>query len=243
MLIGYDIVVLTGVFYDDLWTSKQQIARRLARQNRVLYVEPYLTVVTPLSVPAERGHWKQALGRKALRSYDGLHIFSPPPLLPFRQYADAIQAFDTRLYVAFVQRALRFLDFHQPILWSFIHDAGEAIGRLGEKASIYHCADDWAEMPLPHRVQHRIRRLETETATNANLVFSAAQKNAERLRQYNPQSYYTPNGVDFEVFHQAVIQDFPIPACLKNITTPRLVFVGTLHEWVDYDLLAYLARS
>ncbi len=241
MLSGFDIIILSGVFYDDMWTSKQQIARRLALQNRVLFVEPYLTLITPVSVPGETSHWKKSLGNQSLRFFDGLYVYSPHPLLPFRHYADGIQYLNAKLYLASIRKTLKKLNFHQPILWSFIHDAGDVIGNLKERLSIYQCADDWAEMPLPHKVKHRIRKLEAQTAAKANIIFSAAKKNAERLSQFNPMSYYTPNGVDFDLFNQAAEMDFPIPDDLKNIPAPRLCFIGTLHEWVDYDLLAYVA--
>lgn len=243
MLSNHDIVFLTGVFYDDLWTSKQQLARRLARHNRVLFVEPYLTAITPISVPSERANWKRALSRNALRTVDGLTIYSPPPLLPFRHYAEMVQALNDHLYVAAVRRVMRSLGFRKPILWSFIHDAGPAIGMLDERISIYHCADDWSEMPLPHKVTHRIKRQEHAQARKVDLVFSAAQKNTERLRALNPQSYYTPNGVDFELFNETAQAVLPPPPDIAGIKGPILGFIGTLHTWIDLALIRSVAEQ
>lgn len=243
MISGVDIVILSGVFYDDLWTSKQQIARRFARNNRVLFVEPYLTMLSPLTVPEERHHWQKALFGEALRQTDGLTVYSPPPLLPFRQYNNWIRRINDYFYIHGVRRVIKILDFQQPILWSFIHDSGVIIDQLGDILSIYHCADDWTEMPIPHKNTTQIKQLEGQLASRVDLIFSSAEKNTQRLSEFNKRSFYTPNGVDFELFNQAVSEVFPLPDELIAVPSPRLGFIGTLHVWVDFELIEYIASQ
>ncbi|MDA8234690.1 MAG: hypothetical protein M0Z31_07840 [Clostridia bacterium] len=43
MLEREDIVCISSVDWDPIWTRKQQVMSRLPRSNRILYVEPPIT--------------------------------------------------------------------------------------------------------------------------------------------------------------------------------------------------------
>jgi len=49
-----------------------------------------------------------------------------------------------------------------------------------------------------------------------------------------------PNGVDFEFFESA---DKSVPEEFRNIPEPRIVYVGAIDKWFDFDLLANAARQ
>ncbi len=81
MLRGRDIVCISSLDWNAMWTSKQQIMHRLAQTNRVLYVEEPVTMLAPLKVPSRWSRWTAAVPR--LRRVDaGLWILTPPPCFP-----------------------------------------------------------------------------------------------------------------------------------------------------------------
>ena len=58
MLRGKDIVCISSLDWDVMWTSKQQTMHRLAQTNRVLHVEEPVTMLAPFKVPGPLGRWR-----------------------------------------------------------------------------------------------------------------------------------------------------------------------------------------
>jgi glycosyltransferase involved in cell wall biosynthesis len=243
MIAGHDIVVLSGMFHDDLWTSKQQISQILSRQNRLLFVEPYLTHITPFSRAELRPMWRRSLGKGFLRRVDRLHVYTPFPLFPFRHRSAFFQRLNDYLYVRSIKGVIHQLGFSPSLLYSFVYDTGGAIGQFREKVAIYHCADDWSKMPIPGKSQERVVELEAQLARKSTFVISASVKNANRLEQYNRHNYYIPNGVDFDLFSRAVTETHTLPDELSDMPRPRLIFIGSLDVWIDYALIEYVAQK
>ena len=86
MLSGYDIVCLSNTYWQGHMTSKQQIMLRLAKTNRVLYVNKGMSFLSPFSgldeISASR-QLKDAFLRPRLVA-PNLFVASPPVLFPLR---------------------------------------------------------------------------------------------------------------------------------------------------------------
>ena len=52
--------------------------------------------------------------------------------------------------------------------------------------------------------------------------------------------HYLPNGVDFDHFNKA---DPSLPADYNDIPSPRIVYVGSIAEWFDVELIKKAART
>ena len=63
--------------------------------------------------------------------------------------------------------------------------------------------------------------------------------------ELNPQTFYSPHGVDFDLFHQAVeLKDIPLPDDMQGIPQPIIGFYGLIsNDWVDYTLIKYLSQA
>jgi glycosyltransferase involved in cell wall biosynthesis len=242
-LHGRDIVCVGFADWDtELWTNQHHLMSRLARDNRVLFVESL-----GLRRPQLAGRDLARIGRRLRRglarprAVDGLHVLSPL-VLPFHRNRIA-RELNRRLLPALVRRATRRLGLERPILWAYVPQAEVLIDALDPSLVVYHCVDDIA-------AQERIdtasfRAAEARFAARADLVLASAPALAERMRTISENVLYTPNVADTELFSSALIPSPParLDPAMAALSTPRIVFTGAIVAMkLDLEMLAELAR-
>ena len=136
-----DIVCISSVDWEPLWTRKQQVMSRLPRSNRILYVEPPISLLSPFKDPACWVKWK--MWRQGLRKLnENIWLLSPPVSLPLGNIYPVINRINQWFIARSVRKAMRKLGFQQPILWTYLHNSAHLVGRLGEKLVVYDCVDE-----------------------------------------------------------------------------------------------------
>jgi glycosyltransferase involved in cell wall biosynthesis len=239
-LKGRDIVCVGFADWDtELWTNQHHLMSRLAKDNRVLFVES-LGLRRPQLAGRDLTRIVRRLrrGLRAPRAVDGLHVLSPL-VLPLHRSRIA-RALNRRLLPALVGRAARRLGMRHPILWAYVPQAEVLIDALEPSLIVYHCVDDIA-------AQDRIdsasfRAAETRFAARADLVLASAPAIAERLRGISGNVMDAPNVADTELFSRA-LEPGPLDPQMSALPTPRIVFTGAIVAVkLDLPLLAELAR-
>ena len=215
--------------------------RRFAPTNRVLWVEapgmrsPRLSQGKYLR---RIGAKLRTLGRQAEERLPNLHVCSPPTL-PF-PHSSLARGVNGWLYRRTIHRELERLAFDpRPIVWAFVPHVAPAIPGLSRRLLVYHCVDRWSA--FADYDADLMNAFEADMCRAADVVIASAQDLAEHCRQYNDNVHYVPHGVDTEHFEQA-LEPGDLPAELASIPGPRVGFFGLLHEWVDIELIAALAR-
>jgi glycosyltransferase involved in cell wall biosynthesis len=239
-LQGRDIVCVGFADWDtELWTNQHHLMSRLARENRVLFVESL-----GLRRPQVAGRDLRRIARRLRRglqpprAVDGLHVLSPL-VLPLHRSRIA-RALNRRLLPALVSRAARRLGLRRPILWAYVPQAEVLIEALDPSLIVYHCVDDIA-------AQDRIdtasfRAAEMRFAPRADLVLASAPALAERLRRISGNVMDAPNVADTELFARA-LSEGPLDPGMAALPVPRIVFTGAIvAAKLDLPLLAALAR-
>ena len=148
MLEGNDIICFANDWDGDP-LSKKHIALRLARKNRVLWVNSTGNRNPTASVRDLRRVWKK------LRQYfrgcrvvsRNISVFSPL-VIPFHGNR-AARWVNRRLLSWTLRRACRKLGFHDPITWTFVPSSADVAGSLGERLVIYHCVEMGGWPPEP----------------------------------------------------------------------------------------------
>jgi len=242
-LRGRDIVCVGFADWDtDLWTNQHHLMSRLARENRVLFVESL-----GLRQPQLAGRDIKRIARRLRRGLapalrvDGLNVLSPL-VLPFHRHR-IVRELNRRLLGALVRRTARRLGLERPILWAYVPQAEVLIDALDPSVVVYHCVDDIA-------AQERIdtasfRSAETRFAARADLVLASAPALAERLRTISDNVMYAPNVADTELFSRALIPSPPAPLDteMAMLPAPRIVFTGAVVAMkLDFSLLVELAQ-
>jgi glycosyltransferase involved in cell wall biosynthesis len=243
-LRGRDIVCVGFADWDtELWTNQQHLMSRLARDNRVLFVES-LGLRQPQLAGRDLARIVRRLRRGIAppRAVDGLHVLSPL-VVPLHS-SRAVRALNARLLPALVARAARRLGLRKPILWSYVPQAEVLIDALGPSLIVYHCVDDIAAHERIDTAS--FRAAEARFAARADLVLASAPALAERMRGLSGNVLDAPNVADTDLFSRALEPSPPAPldAQMAALVRPRIVFTGAIvAAKLDFALLAELARS
>ncbi len=240
-LEGRDIVCLGFAEWDaELWTNQQHLMARLARRNRVLFVES-LGLRRPRLAGRDLRRMARRVERAAAgpRAVDGLQVLSPM-VIPIHG-RPRIQTLNAALLRAQVGRAARSLGVERPLLWSYVPQADWLVETLKPSTIIYHCVDDIAAQKGVQAAA--FRRAETHFAARADLVLASAPALAERMRTLNDQVFYAPNVADTERFATA-LDEGSTDAAVAALPRPRIVFTGAVVATkLDLELIGSVARA
>jgi len=239
-LEGRDIVCIgTADWATELPINQHQLMGRLAKSNRVLFVES-LGLRRPqlASRDLRRIGRRLTRGLRGARPADGLHVLSPL-VLPFHGSA-AVRALNRRLLRFQVGRAARRLGMHRPILWAYAPQAEVLREVFDPDLVVYHCVDDVAAQKGVDAEGFRVA--EERFASGADLVLTSAPALAERMRSLSGNVLYAPNVADTALFALA-LEAGPVDAVVDGLPRPRLLFQGAIVATkLDVGLLAELAR-
>jgi len=236
-----DIVCVGFADWDtDLWTNQHHLMSRLARENRVLFVES-LGLRRPQLAGRDLRRIARRLrrGLQRPRAVDGLHVLSPL-VVPLHGNA-TVRALNRRLLTRLVGRAVRQLGMRRPILWAYVPQAETLIDVLDPSLVVYHCVDDIAAHSLIDTAS--FRAAEERFAARADLVLASAPSLAERLRTLSDNVIDAPNVADTELFAGALLPG-PVDPQMAALPRPRITFTGAIvAAKLDISLLVTLARA
>jgi hypothetical protein len=239
-LEGRDIICFANDWDSDP-LSKKHIMTRLARRNRVLWVNSIGTRNPQASMRDVR----RALGklRQAFRTHrqvaGNLFVYSPAAI-PFHGNSFA-RWINIRWLSWSIRRVARRLEFHDPITWTFLPTTAGVAGCLGEQAVIYHCVDEFSEFTGSHK--QALLAMERQLMKRAAAVIVSSQALLETKQAYNPNTFLVTHGVDVRHFAKAFDPTTVIPQEVASLPRPIVGFFGLIADWVDLDLIRYLALA
>jgi hypothetical protein len=245
MIRGNDIVCLSFVTWDDHWGTPQQQMSRLARGNRVLFVDQPVSLLSFLTGIRSRSavarQFRRWLGgpRKVMAN---VWAAAPPPVLPMRYHRlpNAINAWILRRWL---KRTARRLGMQSPIFWNF-QPGLPGIGRaVSPRLSIYHCVDDFASVPHWWNPGDNVRAREEECCREANLVICTGRKLVEARRHLNPNVHFVPEGADVALFETASDRSTAVPADAADLPRPVIGYIGVIDFRLDVPLIERIAAE
>jgi glycosyltransferase involved in cell wall biosynthesis len=240
-LRGRDIVCVGFADWDtDLWTNQHHLMSRLARDNRVLFVES-LGLRRPQLAGRDLARIVRRLRRGLAppRTVDGLRVLSP--LVVPLHGNPLVRRLNGRLLPLLVGRAARRIGLRRPILWAYVPQAEVLIDTLDPEIVVYHCVDDISAHALIDT--DSFRAAEERFARRADLVLASAPKLAERMRAISGNVIDAPNVADTELFAGA-LEPGAIDPGMAALPRPRIVFTGAIvAAKLDIPLLRALARA
>jgi len=240
MLEGKDIICFCNDWDGDP-LSKKHIALRLAKKNRVLWVNSTGNRNPTVSVR----DFRRVL--KKLRQYghgcrcveENIYVFSPL-VIPFHG-SRAARWINRRILTWSLRRACRKLSFHQPITYTFVPSSGDVAGSLGERLVVYHCVDEYSQFTGTDKTA--ILDMERRLIEKSDLVIVSSSRLYESKRRYNPNTYLVTHGVDVAHFRKACLPATAAPEDCPKLQHPVIGFFGLIADWVDLEIIRYLAAS
>ncbi|MFV0387769.1 MAG: glycosyltransferase [Pyrinomonadaceae bacterium] len=225
------------------WTgdplSKTHLMRILAKDNRVLWVN------------AIANRMPTASGKDVKRIFSKLKKFTEPvkqvepnifvlnPLAIPTYGSEVVRAFNQKFLRSQVRKAMRALEFSNPVNMVFNPAAGLLAGKLGERGIIYYCVDDYTEFT---GVAAGLKEIEIDLFKRADLVVVSAEKLFEDKRKYNERTFIIRHGTDWNHFRKALSDETVIPEEVQRLPHPIIGFHGLLADWVDFELIKRIAE-
>jgi glycosyltransferase involved in cell wall biosynthesis len=223
-------------------TSNHHVLREIAKTRRVLWLNSLATRTPSLASGRDLGKIRRKLGefaRGPVNVENDLWVFSPLVLpLPASPTARAINRQILRATIRTLRLRLGIRDFE---LWTFLPNTADYVGTLGEQLAVYYCVDEWSMFSYLDRAQ--TQAAEKKLLERVDAVFAINHALADAKRQINEHTFVSPHGVDHAVFAQALDPALAVPADLAALPAPRIGFYGTLRDWVDFELIAHMARA
>ena len=256
MLAGRDLIIISSIEWNFLWQGPQEIASRLAREgSRVLYVENTGVRRPRLSdarrVASRLLRWAGDFTSHGLRTVSpNLHICSPLVLPPFGRPLQ--RKINARVFLPTVCRAAASLRMRDAVVLTFLptDTAVDLIKllRCDAAAVVYYCVADFAELSSS---PSRLGQSEQQLAGMSDLILAQCNTLASHCSQWAENIHVIPYGVNLEVF--STNGSDPTPRVNKEkaigsnngpgFRRPIIGYVGGLHRYVDFTLLASMAQA
>ncbi|ACV64788.1 glycosyl transferase group 1 [Desulfofarcimen acetoxidans DSM 771] len=240
MLKGETIVCLAAADYHGMWARAQQLMAVYARHDcRVLYIDPPVTLLSPIKNPELRKRLTTQLDRVGENTY----IFRPPVFLPFGNMRRRINKINQRRLACAVNKTLKKIGWSPTLWWTYLVNSVDLLPYLPGRAMVcYDCADEHSAFPglIDAAVVDKMER-ELFAASSVNLV--TARQLLERKKTYAPDIEFIPNGADVEHFGQALSASLPAAEEVAHLPGPVIGYVGAVSSWLDQEALAALAGA
>jgi glycosyltransferase involved in cell wall biosynthesis len=240
------------VYFGNEWfaenrTSSHHMARRLAECSNLLYVDsPGMRAPTTSGRDLKRiwNKLTQAM-RLPTRTPQGLWHCTVPQL-PWRSMPGVDKL--NRWFGAWaVRRAMRHAGIgggtSEAILWFVVPHPSFMLDAVPHQRAIYYCIDDYAAHPGVDA--ERIRACDAQLTRQCDHVFVAPPALVDAKKAINPNTSFSPHGVDVALFAQAQAPATVMPAAAAALRGkgPVIGYFGLIAAWTDVTLIEWLAQQ
>ncbi len=239
MITGVDIVYYGPEPWAGMWRNRHHLLSRLARSNRVVYVEPQ-PFLRPLLQRWAAGQMRLADLRDSGLQPVGHNLWRyRPPAYTAVGGGPVWRPIAARLRVAHLRKTLHALEFGRPLVW--LSHPGQAYLRrdLDARLRIYHVVDEYlGYFGLDHEHRTRLKAWEDEIIAWADLVIVVSPALAEARRRAGEKVRILPNAADLTAFDSALAH--PVDPGLPR---PVIGYAGLISARLDLTALARLAQN
>ena len=214
-----DIVCFSHIRWSDAWRRPQHLLSRFARNRRVYFIEEPIAGEGPVRLEVQN-------------KSDHLTIVIP-------HVSKLEDAHDREVTVRrLIDELLQEHYFEDYLCWYFTPNAIGYSRHLSPSGVVYDCIDGLTENA---DVDPQLKQREEELLTKCNLVITSGPGLYDAKRKKHSRVHCFASGVDSDHFRKARIHH-PEPFDQKIIPSPRIGFMGTLDNRVNFDLIRSVAK-
>ena len=247
MIEGETFVYYGPEQWASMWRNRHQLLTRLARANRVVYVEPrpYVEQVLAEIGRRDRSLYRVLAAPRVKPERPNLWVYDPPRFAPLGGPAP-VRAAAHGLRQAALRRDLAALGVDAgtrgPIVWISTPTQHDARLDLPARLRVYHLVDDYlAYHDLPESQRTSYAQRERELIEWADLVVAVSPELVASKGAGNAKFRLLPNGFDAAAYDPA--RPVIPPADLARLPRPILGYVGLISVRLDLRLLDKLAAA
>ncbi len=245
MISGESFVYFGPEVWHGMWRNRHHLMTRLARTNKVVYVEPrpYVHQVAASLRRRESGLLDMWRERCMVQEQPNLWVYRPPRYAPLGG-PPPVRAATHVLRKGALRRELAVLGIKRPIVWISTPTQFDARLDIPARLRVYHIVDDYlAYHDLAATLRESYVRRERELIRWADLVVvvSPALLASKGAADQKSKFRLLPNGYDDVAYRD----DRPaeLPRELAGLRRPVLGYVGLISVRLDLALLDWLAAA
>ncbi len=250
MIQGEDIICISNTtWFGEYTKSTVQIMSRLAKNNRVIFIEYPFTIKDLLftflgkqSCQAKRmlGISNRLTSIKTETDSEVYHLVVPPVLPVDFITNDTVFNFffgiNKAVYLRQVRKTLKKLNVKNPVVITAYNPfyGLPLVGKLNEKLNIYYCYDGIGT----RRHGKRIFQVDEQFSKSVDAIITTSEYLNKGKLKMNPHSFVVKNGVDFPAFGKFAKS---VPTA-KN-TRKKVGYIGSLDHRFDVDTVEFAVNS
>lgn len=229
-----DIICISSTRWDFIRQRPHHLMDLLSkRNNRVLFFNHSVAVSYEEAVKRQSNPelWNEKLEKIS----ENLWVFSPVHILQGNSGLDraSLQLFNYQLK----EEALRFLiyklQFYDIIFITYLAESINYIRGLPKKLICYDCIDDFSAFSW---TEEGIEEDEERLIKKSDIVITSAEVLFNRIKKIHQNTFLLPNAVEYEHFAATYKKS-------RTGRSPIIGFIGAFYEWVDEELIEYLAKK
>ncbi|HEX2910262.1 MAG TPA: glycosyltransferase [Chloroflexia bacterium] len=227
-----DIVCISHLRWDWVWQRPQHILSRLAKENRILYVEE------PVTRTGETRPYLERVPEQNTPYLTALRLVLPAEMDRWLGHGEGETP---KVYEELLLDYLKQENFLNPVLWLYTPMALHFVDVLPHSLLVYDVMDELSAFAgAPSGLIER----EKELLRRADVVFTGGASLYRAKLPYNEHTYLFPSGVETEHFARASEPEaFPPPPDIAGLSHPLLGYYGVIDERMDFKLLAAVAEA
>lgn len=232
--IGRDIIIIADEPWEGgVWRRRHHVAWRLAKNNRVLFVDP------PLREAGE------SIGVR----HRGRNLYSVAVRKPFPEKVVRDKVRISWLNKFFVRKDLKqlakMMGFTSPILWiNFSTSQYDYFDLFNERLIV----SDWYDMFTEffgwstdkYRKENAAKT--SKILKKADVIFAVSKEISDHLKKIRDDIYFIPHGVDYDIF-ELTVEEEPKIRDIRGLKGPKIGYLGAIQHKVDFQLLCYIVKN
>lgn len=241
MIQGESFVYYGPEQWQSMWRNRHQLLSRLARSNKVVYVEPrpYVEQVLAEMRRRDRSVVQVLSARRMVPETPNLWLYHPPQFAPLGG-PGLLRAVSHGLRRATLQHDLAALGINsaarRPIIWISTPTQHDTRLDLPARLRVYHIVDDYlAYHDLPESHRSRFAQRERELIEWADLVIAVSPELIASKGAGNPKFRLLPNGFDEDTYDAN--RPVATPPALLGLPRPLLGYIGLISVRLDLRML------
>ncbi len=224
--------------------SCQHLIKRFLPDNRVLWVNTigYRDVQLNLydlrrAYEKIHGWFEKTDSNKNRTDHEHITVINPV-CLPYGRIK-AVRLFNAYSIIKSARAASDKLSMSDAVFITTLPTSADFVGKLGEKAAIYYCVDDFTLWPGVDG--DLMRTMEEELLRKVDLVVATSDKLRQTRYNNARATQLLTHGVDVD--HFRTVSSLKSMNSTHNGSVPIVVYYGLIDERCDLSLLGELARS
>ena len=237
------LLLSTSYWHSPLKFRRHHFAKLASERGyQVLYVNPTFTLLSLIQDKDCRKCYFDFF-RGLRRITPQLSVLTLPPLFPLQRKIYWINLLNFHLS-GFIVRLVVRSHFRRERVTQIVYQPEDVLRIIRGNGTtlVYDCVDEHSEYPWNSRWKGRMSRIERRLLARCNLVSVSSSYLLQGKKDHCSEIILVPNGVDFALFNKAAHDGIDMAERMKLIDAPRIVYVGAIMEWFDYELVRKIAE-